>query len=47
MKKYNSPVCEFEILFISDILTASSFEVFNYSNSGNMDDIYYTDRVTW
>ena len=47
MKKYNSPICEIEILTMDDVLTASSFNSFTFAESGNLDNDVNIDRVEW
>ena len=47
MKKYNSPICEIKILFTSDIITESSYDSIVYSESGNLDNGGFTDKIYW
>lgn len=49
MKKYNSPICEIEILTTSDVVTSSSdtFRIFSFFNTGNLDDNSSIDRAEW
>lgn len=49
MKKYSSPICEFECLMTSDIITSSSseFRVFSFLNVGDLDGERSIDVIEW
>ena len=49
MKKYSSPICEFECITASDIITSSSSEYRSFSafGVGNLDDGRNIDVVKW
>ena len=49
MKKYNSPVCEIELLATSDIITTSSSEYRGFSafGVGDLDNGRDIDVVEW
>ena len=41
MKKYDSPICEFEFVLMSDIITLSYYDSVNLDTDSGIDKIYW------
>lgn len=47
MKKYLSPICEFNAFEAEDVITTSTFSLFNWFQKGNLDDGSNVDSIDW